>query len=100
MARRGRGLLLGAWTAAFAAAAALALLPGAMICGAETTWREGAAQMRTQRTAWDKARRTYRTARWSGTLPEIAATFAQAARAESTYLAALETWIRSGAGSS
>jgi len=95
--RRGRGLLLGAWTAAFAAAAVLALLPGAMICGAETTWREGAAQMRTQRTAWDKARRTYRTARWSGSLPEIAATFAQSARAESTYLAALETWIRSGA---
>src|SRR5512138_4033970 len=83
--------------AAFAAAAVLALLPGALICGAETAWREGAAHMRAQRESWDKARRLYRTARWSASLPEIAATFAEADRAESTYLASLETWARSGA---
>lgn len=80
-----------------AAATALALLPGALIAGAETAWKEGAKKMSAERTAWDQARRAYRTARWSGSLPEIAATFSQAARAESTYLGALEAWIRSGA---
>ena len=64
-----------------AAATALALLPGALIAGAETAWKEGAKKMSAERTAWDQARRAYRTARWSGSLPEIAATFSQAARA-------------------
>jgi soluble lytic murein transglycosylase-like protein len=94
---RGRGLLLGAWAGALCVATLLALLPGALICGAETAWREGASQMRARRDAWDDARRTYRSARWGGTLQEIAATFDRAARAESTYLAELEAWTKSGA---
>jgi hypothetical protein len=78
---------------------ALALAPGIFLAGAEAAWREGTADVAARRKEWDDARRAYRDARWSRPIPDILATFDREARAESTYLAALEAWIASGATS-
>ena len=94
---RGRAPYVAAWVGALWLLSALALAPCALLAAAETAWREGTSDLAARRNEWSQARLAYRDARWTRTLPDILAAFDREARAESTYLAALEAWVASGA---